>query len=135
MTWPSSSGSREPGILPGDIALRRWSSDDTASAVTLSLKHGCSTRIWWRRNFRENGFEIVNYEPMGLFYTGNMTFNNRLPLQKRAMLAKWLGSACHLFEIRLRYADGEAVHQEHLSIRRGDDRIMLDGEQRREFCP
>jgi hypothetical protein len=57
---------------------------------------------WWRQNFRVNGFEIIGDEPMGLFYTGNMTFNKRLSLVKRNQLAKWLGSACHLFEIKVR---------------------------------
>ena len=55
---------------------------------------------WWRRNFRENGFAIVQDEPMGLFYTGNLTFGARWDLAKRARLAKTLGSACHLFKLR-----------------------------------
>ena len=29
----------------------------------------CSPR-WWRRSFRENGFEVLHDAPMGLFYTG-----------------------------------------------------------------
>jgi SAM-dependent methyltransferase len=54
---------------------------------------------WWRRNFRENGFEILRDEPMGLFYTGNMTFGARWSLARRARLARVLGSACHIFEL------------------------------------
>jgi len=54
---------------------------------------------WWRRNFRLNGFEILRDEPMGLFYTGNMTFGARWSLAKRAHLAQILGSACHIFEL------------------------------------
>jgi SAM-dependent methyltransferase len=56
---------------------------------------------WWRRNFRANGFEIIKDEPMGLFYTGNMTIGAKLSLQNRGQLAKVLGSACHLFQIRV----------------------------------
>jgi len=37
---------------------------------------------------------------MGLFYTGNMTFGVRWSLPKRARLARVLGSACHIFELR-----------------------------------
>jgi SAM-dependent methyltransferase len=57
---------------------------------------------WWRQNFRANGFDIIRDEPMGLFYTGNMTFNKRWSIAKRGQLAKWLGSACHIFEIKAR---------------------------------
>ncbi len=55
---------------------------------------------WWRRNFRRNGFEILRDEPMGLFYTGHMTFGPRWSLAKRARLARVLGSACHIFDLR-----------------------------------
>ena len=55
---------------------------------------------WWRRNFRENGFEILRDAPMGLFYTGNMVFGERWSLARRARLARTLGSATHLFELR-----------------------------------
>ncbi len=54
----------------------------------------------WRRNFRRNGFEVLRDEPMGLFYTGNMTFGARWSLAKRARLARVLGSACHIFELQ-----------------------------------
>jgi SAM-dependent methyltransferase len=55
---------------------------------------------WWRKAFRENGFEIVSDEPMGLFYTGHMVFGQNWSLKKRASVAPWLGSACHLFRVR-----------------------------------
>jgi SAM-dependent methyltransferase len=55
---------------------------------------------WWRKNFRENGFEIVTDEPMGLFYTGNMVFGSSWDMEKRAQLAALLGSACHIFKLR-----------------------------------
>jgi len=55
---------------------------------------------WWRRNFAQNGFSIMRDEPMGLFYTGNMTFGQRWSMEKRARLAKTLGSACHIFELQ-----------------------------------
>ena len=55
---------------------------------------------WWRRNFREHGFEIVKDKPIGLFYTGNMMFGPRWSIEKRRRLAASLGSACHLFIVR-----------------------------------
>ena len=57
----------------------------------------------WRKNFRENGFEIVGDEPMGLHYTGNLMFGAKRSIAQRAEMAKTFGSACHLF--RLRRAD------------------------------
>ncbi len=55
---------------------------------------------WWRRNFRRNGFNVLRERPMGLFYTGSMLFGARLPLARRAKLARLLGSACHLYVVR-----------------------------------
>ncbi len=55
---------------------------------------------WWRRAFREDGFELIRDEPMGLFYTGHMTFGSGLPLARREKLAKVLGSACHLYQMQ-----------------------------------
>jgi len=56
---------------------------------------------WWRRAFREDGFEVITGEPMGLFYTGHMTLGPGLSLARRERLAKVLGSACHLFKVQL----------------------------------
>ena len=65
---------------------------------------------WWRRAFREDGFEIVRDEPMGLFYTGNMTFGASLSLARREALANVLGSACHLYQMQPNSAL-RALHQ------------------------
>ena len=54
---------------------------------------------WWRRNFRENGFDVLHDEPMGLFYTGNMLLGARLQLPQRERLARVLGSACHMYQV------------------------------------
>jgi len=54
---------------------------------------------WWRRNFRGHGYTIVQDEPMGLFYTGNMILNSHLSLATRGRMAEVLGSACHLFKL------------------------------------
>ncbi len=53
--------------------------------------------IWWRRNFRRHGFRILREEPMGLFYTGNMVLGPHCSWDRRAELARWLGSACRIF--------------------------------------
>lgn len=68
---------------------------------------------WWRRNFAANGFDIIKDEPMGLFYTGNMTFNSRWSIARRARLARTLGSACHIFELRARDTAGPVAGDRH----------------------
>jgi SAM-dependent methyltransferase len=63
----------------------------------------------WRRHFRRSGFEIVRDAPMGLHYTGHFVFSSGWPLAKRARLARRLGSACHLFELRVAGGAGVAA--------------------------
>jgi SAM-dependent methyltransferase len=72
---------------------------------------------WWRRNFRANGFDIIRDEPMGLFYTGNMTFNSHWSLEQRARLARVLGSACHIFELTASDRFGRAVQDSRNGMR------------------
>ncbi len=55
---------------------------------------------WWRRQFERQGFAVVRDEPLGLFYTANMVFGERWSIAKRVRLAKTLGSACHVFEVK-----------------------------------
>lgn len=56
----------------------------------------------WRRHFRAAGFEIVRDDPMGLHYTGHLVLGDRRSLPERAQMARRYGSACHLFELRVR---------------------------------
>ncbi len=56
---------------------------------------------WWRRNFLGNGFEIVEDHPSGLFYTGYFFLGRRLSLARRERWARRLGSACHVFQLRV----------------------------------
>jgi SAM-dependent methyltransferase len=54
----------------------------------------------WRRHFRQHGFEIVADQPLGIFNTGHFVFGSRWSFEKRARLARRLGSASHLFKLR-----------------------------------
>jgi SAM-dependent methyltransferase len=56
---------------------------------------------WWRANFRSHGFVLALDEPVGLFYTGHLLFGPRLSLAQRESWAQALGSACHLFKLRV----------------------------------
>lgn len=55
---------------------------------------------WWRQHFTDHGFQIIHDEPVGLFYTGNALFGDRLPFSLRSRLAKALGSGSHVYVIR-----------------------------------
>ena len=55
---------------------------------------------FWRRNFHENGFSVEHEKPLGLFYTGNLVFGRRLSMAARERLAKYFGSACHMFVLK-----------------------------------
>ncbi|HVR60875.1 MAG TPA: class I SAM-dependent methyltransferase, partial [Polyangia bacterium] len=56
---------------------------------------------WWRANFRANGFEIIADEPIGLFYTGHFLLGPLSSFERRARWSRRLGSACHLFKLRV----------------------------------
>ncbi len=57
---------------------------------------------WWRRNFRENLFDVVEDHPMRLFYTGYAFAGGPRSLSQMAKRATALGSAAHLFKLRVR---------------------------------
>jgi SAM-dependent methyltransferase len=63
---------------------------------------------WWRRNFQENGFTVVDDQPLGLFYTGNMFLGARWSVARRERFAKLFGSACQIFRLRPVPADVHA---------------------------
>lgn len=55
--------------------------------------------IWWRRNFRQHGWTIIEESPIKLFYTGNAVLGTFLNVQTRQRIAHFLGSASHLFQV------------------------------------
>ena len=57
----------------------------------------------WLRLFRKNGFEPIEVTSNGLFYTGYGLLP-WLSLETRRRLARMLGSACHIFVLRIRAA-------------------------------
>jgi ubiquinone/menaquinone biosynthesis C-methylase UbiE len=58
------------------------------------------SRFVWMRHFRKCSYEIIEANPMGLFYTGNMFFGSKWPLASRSRWAPLLGSACILYKVR-----------------------------------
>src|SRR5258708_31271643 len=45
---------------------------------------------WWRGVFHADGFEIVQDEPVGIFYSGNTGLGTRLPIDRHTALPEWL---------------------------------------------
>ncbi len=102
------------GIFPSalvHLAQGNWRRALRLSAVALlQPRHGerghalselwTFRPTWWIRHFRKHGFVVVRAEPMGLFYTGNVLLGFRLGFAARARLARILGSACYLFELK-----------------------------------
>ncbi|MFO0700114.1 MAG: class I SAM-dependent methyltransferase [Nitrospira sp.] len=60
---------------------------------TFSTRH-------WMRHFTSHGFDIIDHQPLGLFYTGHMVLGSRWSNTSREHAAKLLGSACMLFKLR-----------------------------------
>lgn len=56
----------------------------------------------WISYFRKQGYEILKYDTVSLFYTGSSMFGRTLSLEKRRSVASILGSSCHVFVIKPR---------------------------------
>ena len=92
------------------LASSWWNVAKRCASPLLQHRHGERGNIiselwlfhpsWWRHNFAENAFAVVEDEPMGLFYTGHMFLGGRWSFTSREGAAAWLGSACHLFKLR-----------------------------------
>lgn len=101
--------------LQGRSILFRTAATATIVAVTLihdffPSRHGergdCMSEISlfshhaWRKCFEQNGFFVRRWRPAGLFYTGYGILGERLPIEARRRLARFLGSACNIYELR-----------------------------------
>lgn len=60
---------------------------------TFSTRH-------WMKHFNRHGFDIIDHQPLGLFYTGHMVLGSRWSHTSREHVAKILGSACMLFKLK-----------------------------------
>lgn len=103
----ASPTAKEDEVLKAGYAWRH------AAAMTIAAlwqqRHGERGNIltelwffhprWWRKNFRANGFDLIDERPVGLFYTGHSVLGPRLSMASRKKLARWLGSACHVYQL------------------------------------
>jgi len=55
---------------------------------------------WWAQQFQASGWKIALSCPVGLFYTGHRWRGPKLGMNRRRALARWLGSATHLFVLQ-----------------------------------
>lgn len=57
-------------------------------------------RSAWRAYFVSQGYQILASGAVPLFYTGASLLGHRLTLEKRHVLSRKLGSACHVFVVK-----------------------------------
>jgi SAM-dependent methyltransferase len=67
---------------------------------TLISEHWLFHPTRWRRAFQADGFEIVEEQPIGIFYTGNLILGSHLSIGLRKTLARFLGSSCRLYVVK-----------------------------------
>jgi len=101
------SASQKPGNNMQDEVRYKWS---YFSHVMFLRRHGARGNVfselwyfspkWWIREFKRNGWEIVNVFPTGLFYFGHDLFRFKIPIKSRQRLRKCLGSACNTFIVK-----------------------------------
>jgi len=60
------------------------------------------SRRWWINAFEGHGFEVKAIESTGLFYSMANVFGEKLSIQARREMAKWMGSSCNIFVLRRR---------------------------------
>lgn len=55
------------------------------------------SKSYWNKLFLSTGWEIKKYKTNEIFYTGSSFMDNRLSIQKRKKLSKYLGASCHYY--------------------------------------
>lgn len=94
--------------LVGKAPWRNWTARiRLIGGAVLPVGHGTSpegiSELWtfsrrhWRHRFARSGFAVIEDWPIGIFYTGNMLFGDKLALEKRRMLSTYLGSATRVY--------------------------------------
>ncbi len=61
--------------------------------VTFSGRH-------WVQHFKQQGWQVMRVDPIGIGYTGHMVLGKRWPLASRMRWAKWMGSSCLIYEVK-----------------------------------
>lgn len=100
-------------ISPRDGASRWPALAANLRAIASGLiptAHGTSpegiSELWtfsrrsWIRTFRKHGFEVVEDQPVGLFYTGHMLLASKLPFEVRDRLSHILGSGTRAYILK-----------------------------------
>ena len=102
-------------LAPSSETPRRGSTPNAQTISTLKRlqryfgRHGergnVLSELWlfhpkcWRKLFRTQGYDVVEDRPVGIFYTGNTFLGLNLQVKHRRILARFLGSACHLYKV------------------------------------
>ena len=74
---------------------------------------------WWRREFSEAGWRILDETPIRILYSGNSFFRGSIPISTRRHLARYFGSASSAF--MMEWGAGEAPVAERATDRNRDN--------------
>ena len=55
---------------------------------------------WWKTFFVDNGWEILECKPTGIFYSGHHLLGKNISISTRKTLSKFLGSSCYTYVIK-----------------------------------
>ena len=58
------------------------------------------SRSFWCKKFEQNNFQVLHVDSNHLFYTMSNALGSNLSIKKRCSLARFLGSACHIYVLR-----------------------------------
>lgn len=58
------------------------------------------SRWHWEMLFTKNGWQVIDYKPSRIFYTGNEIFGLKINNHWRSILSKILGSSTHIFVLK-----------------------------------
>lgn len=93
---PAAGTGGESRAIPGGV-LRLLLPTRHGEHGTILSEMGYFSRWRWQRLFEESGWPAPRRKDGDLWYTGYGMAGQYLPLSARQTLARWLGSATHLF--------------------------------------
>jgi 2-polyprenyl-3-methyl-5-hydroxy-6-metoxy-1,4-benzoquinol methylase len=103
--WTTISG--PASAVQSAVTGRLTQAAKTLAATAVLMPHGergnaiSELRLfrpaWWKRNFEQNGFRVVEHHPVDLFYTGWMVLGRFLSFDRRRALSRVLGGASYLY--------------------------------------
>ncbi len=71
---------------------------ETANTILTELYY--FSKRYWDKLFLNSGWKILEYKSNKIFYTGTSLMDNRLSIEQRKKLSKYLGNSCHYYILK-----------------------------------